>query len=361
MGGLDGADDVSLLSESDKDQLQQLAALPPLVGGRIKEETLWACTTCGACEAQCPVFIEHPLKIMQMRTNLVLEQEKQPAEWTRMFRGMETNQNPWGMGADKRMEWAEGLDVPVMAEKGSAEYLVWIGCAGAYDDRGKKIARDWVSLLNKAGVDYAVLGPEESCTGDSARRAGNEFLFQTMAESNMETFKQYGVKKVLTSCPHCFHSLKHEYRQFGADFEVEHHSQFLQKLVAQGKLQPQKKVGNKVTFHDPCYLGRWNQEYEAPRALVKASSRGTDSTEMPRHGQKSFCCGAGGARMWAEEEEPRVNINRAEEAVATGADVVATACPFCNVMIGDGVKHLNKDEQVQVLDIAQVLAKATSD
>lgn len=346
------------VAEQDQKLLEQIYELPPLTGGRIKEETLWACTTCGACETQCPVFIEHPMKILQMRTNLVLEQEKVPSELARLFRGIENNQNPWGIGSDQRMDWSKGLDIPVMADKGSAEYLVWLGCAGCYDDRGKKIAHDWIGLLQQAGIDFAVLGEEEGCTGDPARRAGNEFLFQMMAESNVDLFRKYGVKKILTSCPHCFHSLKNEYPQFGADLEVWHHSQFLQKLVAEGKLVPDRRIDEQIAFHDPCYMGRWNGVYDEPRAVVGAAG-GRAPTELPRNRSKSFCCGAGGARLWVEEDEPRVNVNRSREAVDSGAKVVATACPFCNVMLGDGMKQLDEDENVEVADIAQLLARAT--
>jgi Fe-S oxidoreductase len=347
------------LHSSDKDILRRIEDLPPLIGGRIKEETLWACTTCGACETNCPVFIEHPLKIMRMRTNLVLEHGQQPAELARIFRGIENNCNPWGVGADQRMNWASDLDIPIMAEKGSAEYLVWIGCAGSYDDRGKKISRDWIALLQQAGVDFAVLGDEEGCTGDAARRAGNEFLFQMMAETNVETLAKYDVKKILVSCPHCYHSFKNEYPAFGGNYEVWHHSQFLQKLVQDGKLTPKSDSGGRVVYHDPCYLGRWNDEYEQPRAVVEKASGGRAPIEMPRNRTKSFCCGAGGARLWVEEDEPRVNVVRTREAVATGAQTIATACPFCNVMLGDGLKSLDKDDDVTVLDIAQILAKST--
>ncbi|MBK8482107.1 MAG: (Fe-S)-binding protein [Proteobacteria bacterium] len=357
-GALDDA--MPLLPQGDRELLATLQALPPLVGGRIKDETLWACTTCGACEAECPVFIEHPLKIMQMRTHLVLDQGRQPPELARMFRGLEHNQNPWGIGSDQRMDWAAGLDVPVLADTGPAEYLLWIGCAGAYDDRGQKIARALVALLQQAGVDFAVLGAEEGCTGDAARRAGNELLFQTLAESNLERLRHYDVKKILTSCPHCYHSFKHEYPQLGGNFEVWHHSQFLARLVGEGRLQPTTKLSEPLVFHDPCYLGRWNHECEAPRQLLaQTSSAGTPPGELPRHRDKSFCCGAGGARMWVEESAPRVNLERSREAVASGATVVATACPFCNVMLGDGMKELNRDDQVEVLDIAQLLARST--
>lgn len=355
-GDVDG--ETHEIPSTDRDVLKRIKALPPLIGGRIKEETLWACTTCGACETNCPVFIEHPLKIMRMRTNLVLEHSKQPPELARIFRGIENNQNPWGVGADQRMDWAADLDIPVMAEKGGAEYLVWIGCAGSFDDRGKRISREWVGLLQQAGVDFAVLGDEEGCTGDAARRAGNEFLFQMMAEANVETLKQYDVKKVLVSCPHCYHSFKNEYPAFGGNYEVWHHSQFLDKLVKEGKLTPKEAAKERVVFHDPCYLGRWNKEYDAPRSVVSAATAGRPAGEMPRHHGKSFCCGAGGARLWVEEDEPRVNVVRTREAVAAGAQTIATACPFCNVMLGDGLKALDKDEEVRVLDIAQILAQS---
>jgi Fe-S oxidoreductase/nitrate reductase gamma subunit len=343
---------------ADKVVLDQMAAAPPMTGGRIKDETLWACTTCGACEAVCPVFIEHPIKILQMRTHLVLTEERVPQEVARMLRGIENNQNPWGIGSDKRMDWAKGLDVPTMEQKGGAEYLAWIGCAGCYDDRGRKISRAWVQLLQRAGVDFAVLGPEEGCTGDAARRAGNEYLFQTMAQANVELFQQYKVKRILTTCPHCFHSFKNEYPQFGGSYEVWHHSEFLQKLIKEGRLEAPRSHGDKsVTYHDPCYLGRWNSIYEEPRLLLSATT-GSRPIEMGRNGYKSFCCGAGGAHMWMEEDGERVNLNRTKEAVATGAKTIATACPFCNVMVTDGVKALDKEDEIEVKDLAELLLEA---
>ncbi|MFH1129956.1 MAG: (Fe-S)-binding protein [Pseudomonadota bacterium] len=345
-------------TEADKTILKELEEKAPMVGGRIKDGTLWACTTCGTCEALCPVFIEHPEKIIQMRTHLVLSESRMPSELARIFKGMENNNNPWGIGADQRMDWAEGLDLPIMEEKKEAEYLVWIGCAGCYDDRGKKISRAWVQLLQKAGVDFALLGAEEGCTGDAARRAGNEFLFQMMAEANIEIFSQYKVKKILTTCPHCYHSFKHEYPQFGGEYEVWHHSEFINKLISEGKLTPQRKNTGKVTFHDPCYLGRWNHMYEEPRQVVAATCGGTRPLEMPRMGEKSFCCGAGGAHMWMEEEGERINVVRTKEALATGATTIATACPFCNVMITDGTKAMDRDEDVRVLDLAELVSES---
>ena len=340
--------------------LDTLPEAPPKEGGRISDEALWACTTCGACEETCPVFIEHPLAIVQMRTHLTLTEGRIPHALGGMFRGVETNNNPWGMSAENRMDWAKDMDVPVMAEKGSAEYLVWVGCAGSFDPEGQKTTRSWIKLLKESSVDFAVLGNEEGCTGDAARRAGNEYLFQTMAEQNVETFRQYGVKKILTTCPHCMHSFKNEYPQFEGNYEVIHHSQFIQQLLKEGKLKTKGNLDGAVTFHDPCYLGRWNDEYEAPRDVIKQASGG-NVTEMERSHNKSFCCGAGGGQMWMEETGDRVNINRATEAVETGARTIATACPFCKIMMGDGLKALNKDEEVRVLDIAQVIQVDGSD
>ena len=277
-------------SEADQQIIARLDEMEPMVGGRIKDETLWACTTCGACEAACPVFIEHPLKILQMRTHLVLAEGRMPPELARMFRGMENNQNPWGIGADQRMDWAEGRDLPLMSDKEEADYLVWVGCAGAFDDRARKITKAWLDLLDHAGVDYAVLGEEEACTGDPARRAGNEFVFQMLAEGNVETLNNYKVKRILTSCPHCFHSIKNEYPQFGGNFEVWHHSQFLQKLLAEGRIKPDTRVETAAaTYHDACYLGRWNSEYDNPRDVIVAAHRQTP-VEMKRSRNKSFCC-----------------------------------------------------------------------
>ena len=346
-------------NEQDEKIIEGLEEADPLVGGRIKDETLWACVTCGACEAVCPVFIEHPQKIVEMRSHLVLTEGRMPSEAARFFKGMENNMNPWGIGMDQRMDWAEGLDLPIMEEvfaetEKAPGYLVWIGCAGSYDDRAKKISIAWVNLLKAAGVDFAVLGLEETCTGDAARRAGNEFLFQTIAKENVKTFARYGVKKILVTCPHCYHSFKNEYPAFGGDYEVVHHTQFLQQLIADGTLKITQKVGKTTTYHDSCYLGRWNEIYSAPREVLSACGGG-ETVEMGRTGYKSFCCGAGGGRMWMEEEAPRINTNRTEEALATGADTIATACPFCNVMITDGVKAEDKEEEVRVLDLAEVV------
>ena len=336
---------------------QKIEALPPMVGGRIKEETLWACTTCGACQESCPVFIEHPLKIIQMRQNLVLQQEKTPPDLARAFRNIERAQNPWGIGADQRMDWAEGLEVPRIEDKPNPEYLLWVGCAGAFDQRIRKQTRAMVEILNRAGVDYAVLGHQESCTGDPARRGGNEMLFQMQAETNVETLNATGVKKIITSCPHCLHTLRHDYPQFGGVYEIIHHTQLVEYLLATGAIKLDGGTTGKVVYHDSCYLGRWNGEYEAPRTILRRLPV-VDLVEPLRAKSKGFCCGAGGGRMFMEEKiGSRVNVNRAEELVATGAKTVAVGCPFCNVMMTDGMKHLNKEEEVRVLDVSEIVAE----
>jgi Fe-S oxidoreductase len=334
----------------------KVAELPPMVGGRIKEETLWSCTMCGACQEACPVFIEHPLKILQMRQNLVLAQEKVPTDLARAFRNIERNQNPWGIGADQRMDWAEGLEVPTIEDKPNPEYLLWVGCAGAFDQRIRKQTQAMVKILGAAGVDYAVLGHQEQCTGDPARRGGNEMLFQMQAEANVETLNGTGVKKVITSCPHCLHTLKNDYPQFGGTYEVIHHTQLISHLMDAGKIKKDGGSVGKVVYHDSCYLGRWNGEFEAPRKILKRLPV-VELVEPTRSRAKGFCCGAGGGRMFMEEKTgTRVNRNRSEELVASGASTIAVACPFCNVMMTDGMKDLNKEESVQVKDIAELVA-----
>jgi Fe-S oxidoreductase len=337
----------------------------PLIGGRTTEEVLWACTTCGACQEVCPVFIDQPEKILQMRQNLVLVQEKVPPDLARTFTNLERNGNPWGIGADKRMDWAEGMDVPTLDDRPDAEYLLWVGCAGAYDDRIKKQTRALVEVLREGGVDFAVLGLEEGCTGDPARRSGNEMLYQMQAQQNVETMNAKKVKKVVTACPHCLHTIKNEYPQLGGNFEVRHHTQLIRELVAAGKIEMDERLEpggkkEKVTFHDPCYLGRWNGEYDAPRTVLDALPGGKDARiELPRNKEHGFCCGAGGGRMWMEEKiGTRVNHNRTDEVLASGADTVATACPFCTIMLRDGVQDRNAGDRVQVLNVSELVAKS---
>jgi Fe-S oxidoreductase len=363
----DGKDDHG---EKPADQLhleEQLASckkelddMAPMVGGRIAEDTLWACTTCGACQEVCPVFIEHPLKILQMRQNLVLEQEKVPAELGRMFRNVERQSNPWGIGGDQRMAWAEGLDVPLIEDTPNPEYILWVGCAGAFDNRIIKQTKAMVKVLNSAKVDYAVLGHQEGCTGDPARRAGNELLFQMQAEANIETLNEAGVKKVITSCPHCLHTLRQDYPQFGGNFEVVHHTQLIAHLLESGAIKPQGKSVKSITYHDSCYLGRWNKEFAAPRKILNELPINR-VVEMKRNKRHGFCCGAGGGRMFMEEDSPRVNDNRTQEVLDAEVDAVAVACPFCNIMLTDGMKTFNREEDVQVLDVAELVANAIPD
>jgi Fe-S oxidoreductase len=342
---------------------RELEGLAPLVGGRIKDETLWACTTCGACQEVCPVFIDHPMKILQMRTHLVLTESRMPTELARTFTNLEKNSNPWGIAAEKRMEWAEGLDVPTVETNPNPEYLLFVGCAGAFDDRIKKTMRALVEVLHAAQVSFAVLGEGEQCSGDPARRAGNEYLFQTLAEANVTAINDAGIRKVIASCPHCFHTIKNEYPQFGGEYEVIHHSELLAHLIAEKKLDLMHPVARSFTYHDSCYLGRWNGVYDAPRQILDAVSaadpRSGGVVEMNRSREHGFCCGGGGGRMWMEEHiGSRVNNNRADEILATGAEAVAVACPFCTIMVTDGIKARNAEERVQILDVAEVVAKS---
>jgi Fe-S oxidoreductase len=338
----------------------------PLVGGRTSEEVLWACTTCGACLEVCPVFIDQPEKILQMRQNLVLVQEKVPPDLARTFTNLERNGNPWGIGADRRMDWAAGKDVPTLDDRPDAEYLLWVGCAGAYDDRIKKQTLALVDILKEGGVDFAVLGLEEGCSGDPARRSGNEMLYQMQAQQNVETLNARKVKKVVTACPHCLHTIKNEYPQLGGHFEVRHHTQLIRELVAAGKIEVDpakdgaKDATKKTAFHDPCYLGRWNGEYDAPRDTLDALPGGPRArVELPRSRELGFCCGAGGGRMWMEEKiGTRVNHDRVDEILEAGADTVATACPFCTIMLTDGVGDRGAGERVQVLNVSELVARS---
>lgn len=354
-------DDLIERYQHGRQAAEKAKVVMPLIGVRTTEEVLWACTTCGACQEVCPVFIEHPEKILQMRQNLVLVQEKVPPDLARTFTNLERNGNPWGLAADKRMDWAEGKGVPTLDERPDAEYLLWVGCAGAYDDRIKKQTLALVEILTEAGVDFAVLGLEEGCTGDPARRAGNEMLYQMQAQQNVETMNARKVKKVITACPHCLHTIKNEYPQLGGNFEVRHHTQLIRELVASGKVQidPTKTQGKSLTLHDPCYLGRWNGEYDAPRDVLDAIPTGSARVELPRSRENGFCCGAGGGRMWMEEKTgTRVNHNRVDEIIASGVDTVATACPFCTIMLTDGVNDRAVSEKVQVLNVSELVARS---
>ncbi|MEW6511365.1 MAG: (Fe-S)-binding protein [Bacteroidota bacterium] len=324
----------------------------------ITEQELWACTTCMACVQECPVMIEHVDTIVEMRRGLVLNESRFPDELKTTFSNLERNYTPWGFGHASRADWAEGISVPRIADCGTAEILFWVGCAGAYDARYRKVSRAFAQLLNRAGVNYAILGTEEKCTGDPARRMGNEYLAQSLITENIATLNKYAVKKIVTTCPHCLQSLGREYRQFGGNYEVVHHTTLLNELVEKGKLSLPAAVASKVTFHDPCYLGRYNGVYDDPRDLLDRVG-GITRVEMKRAGDRSFCCGAGGGRMWMEEREgKRVNIERTEEALATGADTIGTGCPFCMTMLTDGVKERDPAGSTKVKDVAELLWEA---
>ncbi len=331
-----------------------------LIHNYIKPEELWACTTCGACVHECPVTIEHLDTIVDMRRNLVLMESEFPNELNAVFKNLETNFSPWAFNHQDRAKWAEGLDVKTMAEDSDCEYLFWVGCAGSFDSRYQKVSQAIVKLFNKAGVSFRILGTEEKCNGDTARRLGNEYLAQMMMMENVQTLNQYKVQKIVTGCPHCFNSLKVEYPQFGGIFEVYHHTEVLEELLENGKLQlKDNNEKHQVTYHDSCYLGRYNEIYNSPRNSLN-SIDGINLVEMQRNKDRGFCCGAGGGRMFLEETEgTKINIDRTKEALETGADTVASACPFCMTMLSDGVKDFEKSEEVAVKDIAEILLENT--
>ena len=323
---------------------------------RITAEEIWSCTSCKACDENCPVNIEILDKILDMRRYLALMESDFPAELGNAYRAMENQGNPWGMNQGERGDWAKDLDVTVLDPSSpfTHEYLYWVGCAGSFDDKNKRVTQSMAKLLKRAGIDVAILGPNEMCTGDSARRSGNEYLFQMLAMPNVEMLNGMGVQKIITQCPHCFNTLANEYPQLGGKYEVVHHSQLLESLIESGKLDVSNAtLEERITYHDSCYLGRHNDVYMAPRNVVGSIS-GVEVVEMPRNGTKGMCCGAGGARMWMEENiGTKVNDERAAEAISTGATRVATACPFCYVMLDDGVKGAGKEEhEVKVADIS---------
>jgi len=326
-----------------------------LVGGYISNEEIWACTTCSACVYECPVMNEHVPAIVDMRRNLVLMESEFPSELNPVFKNLETNFSPWAYNPQDRAKWAEGLNIKTLSEDANGEYLFWVGCAGSYDPRYQKVSQTFAKLMQTAGIDFRILGTEEKCNGDTARRLGNEYLAQMLMQENIETLNGYGVKKIVTACPHCFNSIKNEYPQFGGNYEVLHHSELLDKLVTEGKLRfEEKKESEKITFHDSCYLGRYNNIYDEPRTISKIG--GVEIVEMERNRDSGFCCGAGGGRMFLEENEgTRINENRAAEAISTGAEIVASACPFCMTMMNDGVKANGKSDEVKVKDIAEIM------
>ena len=327
----------------------------------LTDEAAWSCTTCGYCVEVCPVGNEPMLDILRARQDLVMMESKFPQEAMETFDKIENYGNPWGLSPQEREVWMEGKEVPLMREKKEAEVLYWAGCAGAYDNRGKEISQAVVDVLNEAKVDFASLGNEETCTGDSARRIGNEYLFQTMAEKNLETFGKYKFKKIVTQCPHCFTTLKNDYSELGADLEVVHHSQFIGELVSEGKISPKAWLDEDVTYHDACYLGRHNDEYDAPRDVIQSIMKNGSLVEMEKSREESFCCGAGGGNMWYEiKTGERINHNRFKQAADTGATTVATSCNFCNIMMEDGMKVTGNDDKMKVMDIAELVSKSLS-
>ena len=334
------------------------SAATPLIGNVIAEDTLWSCTTCGACMQECPVFIEHVPKIVDMRRHLVMEEGKFPETMQRALRSLEARGHPFPGASASRIDWYQGLDVKILSEAGPTEYLYWVGCATALNPRNQKTARNFVRLLQQAGVEFAILGQEERCSGDPARRVGNEYLFETLARKNIELLETRKVKKIITTCPHCFNTLKNEYRQFGANFEVFHHTEILVQLINEGRLKPLDGLDQRVTYHDPCYLGRYNDTYKEPREVLAAIPNAR-LIEMAQSREKSFCCGAGGGLMWIEEpSDKRVNSKRVEHAVETGANILAVACPFCMTMLEDGVKAGTGERELKVMDIAELLDRA---
>ncbi len=336
--------------------------LQPLVPNAVPDEVVWDCVTCGACVRECPVDIEHIDTIVDLRRNLVMAESRFPNEAGALLRGVEgPGENPWGQPASARLDWAQGLDVRVLAPGDPApDVLFWVGCAGAFDDRAREATRSTVRLLQAAGVDVAVLGQRESCTGDPARRMGHEFLFQTLAERNVETLNGAGVTTIVASCAHCFNTLANEYPDYGGTYEVVHHSELLARLIREGRLSP-SRGSVAATYHDACYLGRHNDRYDAPREVLGAATGSME--EMPRSRERSFCCGAGGARFWMEEGgDARINETRFAEAASTGADIVATACPYCLVMLDDAANSAGGDGAgPKVADVATLLARATLD
>jgi len=334
-----------------------------LIGDVITEQELWACTTCRNCEDQCPVMNEHVDKIIDMRRYLVMTEGSMPAEATRVFQNIERQGNPWGINRNERANWVneleEGLKAPTVKENPDFEYLFFVGSMGSYDKRSQKITQAFIKVMNKAGINFAILGNEEKNSGDTPRRLGNEFLFQQLAMENIELFQKYGVKKIVTCDPHAYNIIKNEYPDFGLEgVEVYHHTELLAKWIQEGRIRPTKELKERITYHDSCYLGRYNNIYDAPRIILQ-SIPGVELVEMKRHGSDSMCCGAGGGLMWLEEREgKRINVARTEQALAVNPTIISTACPYCMTMISDGTKAKEVEDQVQTLDVVEILAKA---
>lgn len=330
----------------------------PLIGAYLTEDEIWSCTTCRACMEVCPMYVEQIDKVVDLRRNLVLMESSFPAEVQTVFKNMENNSNPWGIGWADRANWCKDLGVKTLAEDKDVEILLWVGCSGSFDDRYKKVATSFVKILQHAGVKFGILGTEEKCCGDSARKLGNEYLFQMLAMENIETMNGYGVKKIVVMCPHGYNTIKKDYQQFGGHYEVLHHTEYLQQLLLEGRLNLKKSLPVRVTYHDSCYLGRYNEIYQEPRAILNDIS-GLELVEMDRRLKRGFCCGAGGGRMWMEETlGKRINDERVAQALKKDPQIAVTACPFCMVMFEDGLKTHGREEDVKVYDIIEMVEKA---
>jgi Fe-S oxidoreductase/nitrate reductase gamma subunit len=348
---------VNLLENASQDGHEEV----PLIGsggeGSVAEEVIWECTTCGACMEVCPVFIEHVPRIVDMRRHLVEMKARFPEELLTLFENMEQRSNPWGIAPADRTKWAADIEVKPF-EAGKTEYLFYVGCAGAFDTRNRHTTLSIAKILDKSGVSWGTLGRDEMCCGDSLRRLGNEYVFDRMAKANINMFNEKGVKKIITQCPHCYSTLKNDYKQYGADFEVVHHTEFIDSLIQQGTLKLNTAKLDNIVFHDSCYLGRYNGIFEAPRRVITAAT-GKAPTEMERRRDKGFCCGAGGGRMWMEEKEGTlINVARVEEALGKKPDTICVCCPYCMTMFDDGLKDKEADDKVRVLDLAEIVASA---
>ncbi|MDQ3984966.1 MAG: heterodisulfide reductase-related iron-sulfur binding cluster [Actinomycetota bacterium] len=350
--------------EGDEAFAKAIEEVPPLNPDVVEDEVIWDCTTCGACVQACPVNIEHIDAIVDMRRNLVMGESRFPREMQSALQNLETTGNPWGSPPQARLEWMKGtakqepLEIPHISEAPDAEVLFWVGCAGAFDDRNKKVVYAFAKLMQLANVKFAILGADESCNGDPARRMGAEYIYQMLAEQNIELLKEHKVKKIVTACPHCFNTLFNEYPQFGGTFEVVHHTEFLAGLVKEGRLEPAGRMEQTITYHDPCYNARHNDVWRGARRVIEAVP-GTQYQELHRHGHSTFCCGAGGGRMWMEERMgKKMNIERTDEALASASDTLAVGCPFCNIMLSDGITERHADENMKVQDVAQILLQS---
>ncbi len=351
------------LASAPEDAKMKIPLITPTDGQEdsVSTESIWDCTTCGACMVKCPVFIEHVPKLIGMRRHLVMEKAEFPEELITFFENSEQRFNPWGIAPTDRAKWAQELDVKILAEGAKVEYLFYVGCAGAFDSRNRQVTTALTTILNTANLSWGILGTEEKCCGDSLRKLGNEYVFDQLARDNIELFKKYGIKKIITYCPHCFSTLKNDYQQFGADFEVIHHTQLIHNLLQQGKISLKGNGDGSTVIHDSCYLGRYNEIYREPREILKAVSKGTAPLEMERQGNQSFCCGAGGGRMWMEELiGKRIYLERTQEALKTNSSTIAVACPYCMTMFEDGVKDEKVQDKVKVKDIAEIVAESMS-